>query len=230
MNYFSLIVSVLILFSASKNEVKAQSWVAFSVSQNTYIGDLNPASGSFYSPSTYKGQLGYSLSYERVFDESISWFVDVTIGEYEGAYSLRSTVDRNKFSTDLEVRKNEFILGDFKSLTAGFNWKMYQFEWVEFYSGLGIGVLDFSVKDLDGRLLRDVSATRAEGETYPRIIMSLPLKMGIRFFQNSTVSVSYEIAWVFTNSDYLDNIGEFGEPGSDAIFRNLIQVRYRLFD
>lgn len=224
-----LVLLILVVLSANSS-VLAQNWVYISISQNTYIGDLNPISGSFYNPSAYDGQLGYSVGFERSFDESVRWFAEIAIGEYQGSYSLRSTVNRSEFSLNNEVRANSFILGSFKSATVGFNWTYLSFDWISFNTGLGIGVFDFSVKDLDGRNLRDVPLSRRPNEKYPRIITSLPLKLGLMFFEKSNFNVSYEVSWLFVNTDYLDNIGELGRPGSDAIFRNLIQVRYRLFN
>lgn len=222
------LVVVILVFLSTFGFASAQNWVYMTISQNTYIGDLNPISGSFYNPSSYSGQLGYSLGFERSFDETVSWFAEIAIGEYQGSYSLSSTVNRSEFSLNNEVRANMFIMGSFKSATVGFNWTYFSLSWISLYTGLGISAFDFSVKDLDGRNLRDVPLSRRPNENYPRIITSLPLKAGFMFFEKSNFNVSYELAWLFVNTDYLDNIGELGKPGSDAIFRNLIQVRYRL--
>ncbi len=212
------------------SQTMAQSRISFAVTQNTYVGDLNPAGGAFYNPSNVQGQLGFDFGFEYVFDESVYLVAEVGFGSYEANYSLRSTVNHLVFDDNYKPEPHpRFIEGSFLQAQIGFNWIFYDAESYQFYTGLGFGMLDFTIKDLEGRNLRQVSQLRASGESYPSIITQLPLRFGVQLFTHYRFNIGYELSWTFTNSDYLDNLGEFGENGADALFKNQIRIRYRLF-
>ncbi|TNE73654.1 hypothetical protein EP331_03870 [bacterium] len=216
----------LLLFATVSTS--AQNRISLSVTQNSYVGDLNPITGSFYKPNSVQGQLGFDFGFEHNFDESVYLVVEIGMGKYEGDYSLDSKVDHFQFSSQRTDSLPRFIKGDFLHATIGFNWIYFSGDWYEFYTGVGIGILDFSVKDLEDRNLREIPELRAPNETYPRIITQIPLRLGLQLFTNSRFNVGYELSWVFTNTDYLDNIGQYGELGSDALFKNQIKVRFNL--
>jgi hypothetical protein len=229
--FYRFLIALICFKALWASQTIAQSRISLAVTQNTYVGDLNPAGGSFYNPSSVQGQLGFDFGFEYAFDESVYLVAEVGFGSYEANYSLRSTVDHLVFDDNYKPEPHpRFIEGSFLQAQVGFNWIFYSSESYQIYTGLGFGLLDFTIKDLDGRNLRQVSLLRATGETYPRIVTQLPLRMGFQLFTNYRFNVGYELSWTFTNSDYLDNIGQYGKNGSDALFKNQIRVRYRLFN
>lgn len=89
---------------------------------------------------------------------------------------------------------------------------------VDPYVGVGAGLIYFTPRDVEGRLLTRNSATRAEGERYNPIIPQLPLQAGFRFRLNDFLKLGTAYTYRFVPSDYLDNIGDLGtRSGFDAL-------------
>ncbi|MEO1450955.1 MAG: hypothetical protein AAFV07_15605 [Bacteroidota bacterium] len=89
---------------------------------------------------------------------------------------------------------------------------------VDPFIGVGAGLIYFTPRDKDGRLLTRNSATRAEGERYNPIIPQLPIQGGVRFRLNDFLKLGTAYTYRFVPSDYLDNIGNLGtRSGFDAL-------------
>mgnify|MGYP001045522335 FL=1 len=217
-NGFYLVVSPLI----------AQTRVTTSIVQNTYIGDFNPVSGSFYSPTAFKGQLGYNFGIEKNLDDNVTWLFEFGIGDFESIYSLRSTVSPDVIIDNPDI--STYVAGKYKSLSFSLNWTFWELSLFDMSLGFGIGAMEFGIEDIEGRNLKDAIATRAINEMVPRFTPIMPLSLGFTFFSGSSFTVVYEMSWVFTSTDYLDNIGVLANPDSDSIFRNQIRVRYQIFN
>jgi hypothetical protein len=221
------VILILSGFYLGVSPLIAQTRLTTSVVQNTYIGDFNPVSGSFYSPTAFKGQLGYNFGIEKNLDDNVTWLLEFGFGDFECIYSLRSAVSENVIIDNPDI--STYVAGSYKSLSFSLNWTFFEMSLFDMSLGLGIGGMDFSLQDIDGRNLKDADKTRAVNEVVPRYTPIMPLSLGFTFFSGSSFTVVYEMSWVFTSTDYLDNIGVLANPDSDSIFRNQIRVRYQIF-
>jgi len=215
----------------------AQTRVTTSIVQNTCIGDINPLIGSFYTPTAFKGLLGYNFGIEKNLDDNVTWLLEIGFGDFESTYSpARSDVSIDSYHIPANDEKNpdrnsyRYILGKYSNISFSLNWTFLEMSLFDVYLGLGLGIMEFNLSDLDGRNLKEVNITRYINETVPRLTPIMPLTMGITFFSGSSFTVVYETSWIFTNTDYLDNVGFYGNPDSDSIFRNQIRVRYQIFN
>lgn len=205
----------------------AQTRLTASVVQNTYIGDFNPSNGSFYSPTAFKGQIGYNFGIEKNMDDNVTWLLEVGFGEYESFLNIRSNINPLILLDNPDI--STYVAATYKNALFSINWTYWETSLFDFYMGMGIGLLDFQIQDLEGRNLKEAPETRALNETVPRYTPIMPFSLGLILFSGSSFNVVYEASWIFTNTDYLDNIGLLGSPDSDSIFRNQIRIRYQLF-
>lgn len=104
----------------------------------------------------------------------------------------------------------EFISGGFLSITGG----------------VGIGALYFDPRDSNGNKLSSNSNTRLPDESYSSVVPYSPVTLSIILFGSRKVNLMFENTWLFTNSDYIDNIGYAGDTGSDYIVRQSFLMRY----
>lgn len=223
-----LLVLVALGLSLSTFKSVAQTRLTASVVQNTYVGDFNPVSGSFYSPSAFEGQIGYNFGIEKNLDDYVTWILEFGFGDYESFYSIRSAIDPDVIVDNPDIVT--YVAGKYRSATFGINWTFWETGLFDLFLGMGIGAFDFEIRDLDGRNLKNADVTRALNETVPRLTPIMPFSLGFILFSSSSFNIVYEASWIFSNTDYLDNIGVFGNPDSDSLFRNQIRVRYKLFN
>lgn len=180
---------------------------------NTYVGDLNPdAEGRNFN---------YTFSAYRYLDDRTSIELSFHTGGISG--EIRPGIIDAEYLSDI----NSYFFAEVNSLDVAANWNYINWDWLNAYAGFGIGIMDYSIEDHQGRNLRERPQTRKDGEAYQTLIPYAPVNLGFTFFSSSSVNLIYERSWNYTNSDYLDNIGLMGDIGSDWILRRKIGVRYK---
>ncbi len=209
------LIALLIIFSAATAESNPQgeAWgVSIGAGWNTYVGDLNPdADGRSFN---------YTITAYRDLDPRTSIELNFHTGGISGE-TRPGLIDADHLN-----QVNSYFSADVNSIDVAANWNYINGNWLEAYAGIGLGIMDYSIHDNQGRNLRERPQTRVEGENYETLIPYAPLKIGFTFFASSQVNLVYERSWNYTNSDYLDNIGLLGDLGSDWILRRKIAIRY----
>lgn len=118
-----------------------------------------------------------------------------------------------------------FIYGDLRvayRLNLGQRWQPY--------ASIGAGLVRFTPRDRDGRLLQNRSATRPDGEDYNAIVPQLPGTLGLRVWLTSSVAAGLAYTYRFVPSDYLDNLGVSGDrPGFDNLQSLTLFLSFSLF-
>jgi hypothetical protein len=86
------------------------------------------------------------------------------------------------------------------------------------YLALGGGLVSFTPKDASGNNLDRQEGTRAPDENYNTTAFYYPLALGATFRLNDFAMLALQYKQYFTNTDYLDNIGQLGSrPGADQL-------------
>ncbi len=212
----SLLLMIIILVSTPVL-VLAQEYDfgAFAgVGGNTYIGDLNR--------DRNMGQFNAQVGLHRYVDERTFFKFSINVGGIQGEYSPGDDLDLS-----VNPDANTFFRADVLSVDFSFNWEIIKWSFVHVYTGTGLGYLDFSIQDRDGRNLVDRPDTRLEEEDYTTRIAYFPINLGFTLFPSRQFNLIWEYSWNLTNTDYLDNIGYSGNTSSDWIFRRMIVARYK---
>lgn len=93
------------------------------------------------------------------------------------------------------------------------------------YLQLGIGLLRYDPRDLEGNSLADQVDTRLPDEQYGAMAAVFPFGAGIRYTFNNGWGIHSELSWWNPTTDYLDNIGALGDrTGND----NMLTFRFGL--
>ena len=219
-------LAVFILLTATV-VAQPKSFVNAGVGLNTYVGELNPSSRQRISPLRGGGELNIRLGYTRYIQPRLFLDVAVNVGRIEGSYDLGDDVDP-LIIADNDSEINRFFRSNFRSAEVSLNATLTKWESLDLYVGIGFGLLSFEIEDEEGRNLRLAPSTRREGEDYENTTAVVPINAGLILFKNQRVNVLFQVSWNLTNTDYLDNISQFGKQGNDSIMRNLFIIRYGL--
>jgi hypothetical protein len=90
------------------------------------------------------------------------------------------------------------------------------------YAAFGLGILGFTPRDRNGNNLATNPGTRAPGENYGNTTAFFPLAIGVTYRLSPVIMVGAELQRRFTFTQYLDNIGQLGAGGADAL--NTLQL------
>lgn len=192
-----------------------EGWgVSLSAGWNTYVGDLNPDAEGRSS--------NFTLSFHRLIEDRTRLQLNLHNGSISGEY--RPGVNIN---LEQPVEITSYFVAEVNSADLTIMRNVIQGSWLAVYGGIGLGIIDYSIEDQQGRNLRQRPQSRLEGEDYNTIIPYAPISLGFTFFASSSVNLFYERSWNYTNTDYLDNIGLIGDAQSDWIFRRSIGMRYQ---
>jgi len=187
-----------------------------SVLGQTFLGDLTPRDEAF--TRWYPG-LQFTLGFDsrRVLSPTLNFsladFVaqDRTLGPVDGRQPNR-LARTQYFSTDIRLA-----------------FRLLKNRRVQPYAAAGIGFLVFNVRDETGRALLNAASTRAQGESYSNVAAYLPLAVGVQWRISQVISTAFEVAWVQSFSDYLDNVNRLGNrSGPDALFQTRLALQFTL--
>lgn len=203
---FPLIVSAQVNYS-----------LVVGIGGNSYSGDLNiqPANP----------QMNITIGVDSYLENKLFIRSSLNYGMIEANYepgdAIIDPTDKgpnfvvtNYFSSQLLSLETaamfEFISGRLLSITGG----------------VGLGALYFDPRDANGNKLSSNNNTRLPEESYSSIVPFSPVTVSVILFSDRKVNIIFENTWLFTNSDYIDNIGYTGDTGSDYIVRQSFLMRY----
>lgn len=204
---FSLF-SFFILIPAS---IFGQPSITLGFGGNAYTGELNTGRGN--------AKLNLHIGAQYYIEDALFLKGEFNIGQISGEFNLGDDLVPNN-------RAIRFFNGDIWSLDGSANYEILPTALGDFYVGLGFGFMNVRLEDRDGNDLSNLPDTRAPGESIDDFVFYAPINVGIILFNRRRASVLLEQTWLLTNSDYLDNIGVDGSPGSDSIVRRTIKLRY----
>jgi hypothetical protein len=177
---------------------------------NAYMGDLS-SRYDFWSPHV---AVAVHFTKKTRWNSSLNLFVG----------SMRSENYAYQ-STEPSVRSVKAFVTAFQSLQYRVLFNFIAKRHFQAYLQLGIGLLRYDPRDLEGNSLADQLDTRLPGEEYGTTAVAFPFGFGLRYLFNNGWAVHSELSWWNPTTDYLDNIGQLGErTGND----NMLTFRFGL--
>lgn len=192
--------------------------ITFGIGAAGYYGDLQNELIIPYPSATV--MLSHKLSPQVHIREALSWYV---IG----------ASDENSPHADLRERNLSFISSNVEmSLTLTFDLipVYHRKPVVNPFIFFGVGVTTLNPKARKGGKTYKLHKYHTEGVAYRRLAMTLPVGVGIKLRLNKNVSLTGEIGYHFTNSDYLDDVStDYPELASlQSVARSLSDRRTEL--
>ena len=212
--YIRCAVVFMVFLALGYSMGMAQSVVGITVGANSYVGELSPRGGS--------PQITIGASYQHYFEDRLFLRAGLQVGSIEGSYEPGDELNLISGIQD----RTEYFSATVATVNLSLNWEFFQFGFAHIYGGVGFGILNYTIVDQQERDLTDRSGTRLAGEDYVTRVAQVPINGGIILFPEKKINLVVEQSWVLTNTDYLDNIGYAGSPGSDTIIRRTLSVRY----
>ena len=184
-------------------EEKAKPMLQLGISPNAYRGDL-----SSYEKWTIGYHVGLLLNKKKRLNGSFQLAFGKVTGQTNDPY----------YPGDPDKTPNTFFRTNFVTLNYELHYNFIKNDRMIFYIGQGFGIIHFTPKDNLGNKLQDQDQSRAEGESYGNISVTLPTKLGYIYFLPNRLGLGLEVGFYNTMTDYLDNISKWGtQSGKDNI-------------
>ncbi|MEM7108426.1 MAG: hypothetical protein AAF519_09385 [Bacteroidota bacterium] len=180
-----------------------QSLISFGLSANSYRGEL-----SNYSDWSAGLQIGW------IFDLNKKWG-----GSLQAGFATARGSDRN-FALQANTSDpaiNTFVKTNFLFVNYALRFTFLKKNNISAYLSQGVGFMRFVPQDEFGNDLIDQDDTRAQNEEYRNLSFMLPTGLGVSYIFPNSFGVTVEGNVMNTTSDYLDNISDLGDSGSDNI-------------
>ena len=186
---------------------KVSHYIELGVSANAYRGDL-----ASYEKFTQVFHVALRLNKNRVLNSRFGLSAGFLTGENR----------RYTFSDGSGGRTtpNTFFRTSIISFDYELQINLYRTPSLAVYLSQGIGLVRYNVQNDLREDLIDLQETRAENETYNNFAFMLPTGLGATYFFKNGYGVGAQASILNTQSDYLDNISEWGiQSGNDNVLR-----------
>ncbi|WKV10673.1 hypothetical protein [Marivirga harenae] len=200
------LISFLLAFSVYGQQDSTLTKIA-GISFGTSIPktDLEPA---YKKPGT---QMSASLQFipNRWFNVGF-W---VSVGEVQAENRDVRFFDQGEFQI------NDFAKTNYQSLHVEPSIHLLKKPNYSIYLSQGFGFLRFSVFDRDNNDLASKLNSRDQGEDYSNFTVLLPTTLNAYYFLANDFGFQLRTGWLNPQTDYLDNISNFGNPeNNDNLF------------
>ncbi len=196
----------------NKSNPKVLSFFEFGISANSYSGDL-----SSYKKWTNSFFFGIKLNKKKGVNSHFLFGIGTLAGE-----NLKYEFIPEKG----KATPNKYFKTDFFQFQYDLQFNIIKRRNLIVYLSQGIGILRFTVRNLEGENLLDITTSRPEEEVYGSITPILPFSIGGMYILKNGYASGFQVGFLNPLSDYLDNIGEWGiKSGND----NALMCRFSLF-
>lgn len=218
---FILYISFLSQFSFAQNPIygevdtdtlrdlsrqKVKNFIEVGLSANSYWGDL-----SGYNKLSPAFQIAYKFNNARVLNGRIA---------LSTGFFTSENLDYTFFENGERTTPNTFFRTNFVSLQYELHVNLLKTRQYMIYLSQGLGLLQFTTKDEEGRELVDLQETRANNETYNTTALILPTGIGGAYILKNGFGIGLQLSLLLPQTDYLDNISEWGKQNvNDNIFQ-----------
>lgn len=179
-----------------------RAWLSTGPSLLSYTGDLN---------HYQQVNAGYSLGILLNRKEKWNGRINLSFGRLNGEDRLLNIPPGT-------LAPNDYFRTSFFALNYSLHYNMVKTDTWQVYLSQGIGIFRFTPKNADGEDLSEKPDTRAPGETFRNLTVMLPTMAGAGYTFPTGFGAGLETGWYNVLSDYLDNVSELGENGTDNIF------------
>ncbi len=202
-----LCLSLLPVLSYTQHKAERPLKLGFGLSGFGYLGDF--ANGSQRLQRVYPGA---NLSIHMDGPSKLQLQLHLGFGKFSAQYEADTPPVNGG-----EATPNTFVETPFYYSDLRLRYRFLKGKWQP-YVAVGAGVLVFSPRDANGKPLKYIEQSRAEGEVYNTIIPELPATIGVEGRINSHLSAGIDYTFRYTPTDYLDNVGQLGaRPGKDIL-------------
>lgn len=193
--------------------------IGIGLSANAYSGDLN-----YQERIPLRAYPGINFSLQ--FDNKKRLGFQVNSG------FARFTEQKDNFSLpgQGEFQPNIFVRTNFFYVDLRLRHFFYHRRKVRPFLAAGVGFISFNPEDEEGDFLSENIFTRLpEEESYLTLVAQVPIQAGVQIRVKPTLSINLSTTYRFTATDYLDNIGLFGQKsGNDALFSAQAELVFTL--
>lgn len=182
-----------------------------------YVGDLNTN-----GESLYRFYPGVNISLQFASEKLIAPQLNAGFGKF-------LSQDRELVPVE-GVSPNTFVETPFFFVDFRLRARFLREKPINPYLSLGLGLLGYTPRDVEGNNLLDNVSTRAEGESYGSLAAGFPLSIGTEYKLSHLLSLGLEYTYRLTTSDYLDNIGQLGMRNGNDKIQSLLLSLYVTFD
>lgn len=209
-----LLTATLSFFCLTSLQAQNQpdSFIFGGFSMNQYLGDLQ----SPYAKYTGAFSLGVQLNRNKRLNGSI----ELSYGHITGQNSDYA------FAGDEQASPNRFFSSTIFSAHYNLHLNILKRERFTLYLSQGLGLLRYMPADDLGRPLQDRYQTRAANENYGNSSIMLPTNAGMIYLLPNQWGLGLQAGYLNPLTDYLDNIGEWGnKSGND----NILRLRFAVY-
>lgn len=215
----SVFLGTFVISHAQSPQKGSPLQIGVGLSANAYNGDLN------YQESipirAYPG-INFSLQFDS----------KKRLGFQINSGYARFTEQKDNFSLQGqgEYHPNIFVRTNFFYLDTRLRYFFFHKRKVRPFVAVGLGFISFNPEDEEGDFLSENIFTRLpEEESYLTLVAQVPMQLGVQIRVKRTLSINLSAMYRFTATDYLDNIGLFGQkPGNDGLYSAQAELVFTL--
>ncbi|WKK77767.1 hypothetical protein QYS49_12145 [Marivirga salinae] len=198
-------ICFLLAFSVSGQDSTFTKFAGISFGSSIPKTDLEP---------TYK-KPGVQLSAFMQFTPN-RW---LNVGIWFSAGEVQSENREVRFFDQSEFQLNDFARTNYQSLHIEPSFHILKKPNYSIYLSQGFGFMRFAVYDRDNNNLANQLDSRAQGEEYSNFTVLLPTTFNAYYFLPNDFGIHLRTGFLNPQTDYLDNISNFGNPdNNDNLF------------
>lgn len=199
------LIGSLLAFSVSGQDSTFSRFAGISFGSSIPKTDLEP---------TYK-KPGVQLSAFMQFTPN-RW---LNVGLWLSTGEVQSENREVRFLDQSEFQINDFARTNFQSLHVEPSFHILKKQNYSIYLSQGFGFMRFTVYDRNNNNLANQLDSRSQGEDYSNFTVLLPTTFNAYYFLPNDFGVHLRTGFLNPQTDYLDNISNFGNPeNNDNLF------------
>lgn len=143
----------------------------------------------------------------------------LNVGFWFSAGEVQSENREVRFFDQSEFQLNDFARTNYQSLNVEPSFHLLKKPNYSIYLSQGFGFMRFAVYDRDNNNLANQLDSRAQGEDYSNFSVLLPTTLNAYYFLPNDFGFHFRTGFLNPQTDYLDNISNFGNPeNNDNLF------------
>ncbi len=207
-----LILIPLISFGQAQDTLRKKE-IFFGVGPVAYRGDLSD------SYDKWSGMCNVGIKFNRF--RKLNGNFNISIGQVSGQ-NINYSFDDGSGTATTPV---SFVTTSLVGLNYELHYNIIHKENFKLYISQGIGMLRFNPRDEFNQSLIDNLSTRNLGESYGSTTIFFPTQMGLLYTLPNEYSFGFQIGYLGTATDYIDNISQWStSTGNDNLFSLRFEV------
>jgi|GEM_PF-849530 len=193
-----------------------------------FAPDTMPLSMSFVPKPTHFLELGISAnSYSGDLSKYEKWtacyhaalrFNEAKRLNGRVGFSFGAITGDNRSYKFSDGKPNKFFRTSVFSLSYEVHYNFIKTPSFMLYGSIGLGIYNYQPKNEKGENYTNLLETRTLDENYGRVSTMLPVGIGANYILKNGYGIGVHASWLNTQTDYLDNISQWGtKKGNDNV-------------